>query len=276
MTAPEADLMTTCPGDVEELAAFIDGRLTSERRARVVEHLATCADCRDIVMTADEFAVAEGAVPSNVVRGKFFQRVAIPAAAAAAIVTGLFLGPLGKSGMEKLVAAAEHEKVRPIAARFSADFPYRDHRVNRGGGEPEPLDEFAMDGTAAEVAQVDDNDSAKKLHAAGVALLYLEADYHDEAVKRLEQAAKKRPNDAAILTDLSAAYSAVGKGALALQTADRALAIEETPVAVWNRAVALDVLRRDADAEVAWRRYLQLDPASEWAAEIEQDLKLRQ
>lgn len=267
MTASETDLMTTCPVDIEELAAFIDGRLTTERRARVIEHLDTCADCRDIVMTADE--AAEASLTPNVVHGTFWKR-ALPAAAAAAIVTWLFLGPFNQSGMEKLVAAAENEDKRPIEARFSADFPYRDHSAYRGGGEAEPPDEYAMEAAAAKVADVGDGASAKKLHAAGVAWLHLETipDHKEIAVQKLEKAAAKQPSDVAILTDLSAAYLATNKADRALDAANRALVIKKSPAALWNRAYALQILRRVPEARAAWAAYLQVDPSSQWATEV--------
>lgn len=269
MTAPETDLMTDCPIDIEELAAFIDGRLTPERRAQVIEHLDTCADCRDIVMTADQYARTEKPA-DNVVRGRFGRRTAIPAAAAAAaIATWLFVGPLSRSGMETLVAASASMKQRPIAARFSADFPHKDYPRMRGNGEPEPVLESTPPPDAYKVANVGKYASAKRLHAAGVALMMLdEPHFHEQAVKTLKRAAAKRPNDPEILTDLSAAYEAVRQSQLALETADRALAIKETPAAIWNRATALESLRQDDKAREAWNRYLQLDPSSEWAAEV--------
>ncbi|HEX8410414.1 MAG TPA: zf-HC2 domain-containing protein [Thermoanaerobaculia bacterium] len=270
MTAPETDLMTDCPVDIEELAGFIDGRLTSERRARVVEHLDTCADCREIVMTADEMAIAEASVAPNVVRGKFWKR-ALPAAAAAAMMTWLFVGPLNKSGMEKLVAASENEPERASDARFSAAFPYRDYSPTRGG--PEPRGEYAMEAAAADVADVSDGASTKKLHAAGVAWLHLDEipGHKKVAIQKLEEAAAKRPRDVAILTDLSAAYIADGQAGRALDAANRALVIAKTPAALWNRAYALQTLRRVPEARAAWDAYLQVDPFSQWATEVREE-----
>jgi tetratricopeptide (TPR) repeat protein len=277
MTASETDLMTTCPVEVEELAAFIDGRLTSERRARVLEHLDTCADCRDIVMTADEVAIAEASAAPNVVHGRFWKR-ALPAAAAAAMATWLFLGPFSDGGMKKVVAASETFAERPIAARFSANFPHKPHRPKRGPSHAtEPSDVTFTPPAIYEVVDVDEGASAKKLHAAGVAWMYSdEEDKVRYAIQALEQAAAKKPDDAAILTDLSAARYAAGEYELALKAADRVLAIEETPAALWNRAVALEGLRRDNEATATWNRYLQLDSNSEWAEDARGRLKLLQ
>jgi hypothetical protein len=54
----------TCP-DAETLAAFIDGRLWGAARAVVVEHIADCAECRDVVLGADELRTAEGLVAAE-------------------------------------------------------------------------------------------------------------------------------------------------------------------------------------------------------------------
>jgi anti-sigma factor RsiW len=52
--------MIACPSD-ETLAAFIDGRLKgADSRAVVVDHIADCAECRDVVVMADEVRVVEG------------------------------------------------------------------------------------------------------------------------------------------------------------------------------------------------------------------------
>lgn len=40
--------------EVDELAAFVDGQLTGDRRQRMVEHLSVCAECRDLFGEAAE------------------------------------------------------------------------------------------------------------------------------------------------------------------------------------------------------------------------------
>lgn len=270
MTASETDLMTTCPVEVEELAAFIDGRLPSDRRARVIEHLDTCADCRDIVMTADEVAIAEAQQPSNVVRGRFWTR-AIPAAAAAAMATWLFLGPLNKSGMEKLVADSASLPKRPVAGRFSADFPYHDHVVLRSGPSSEEREITSVDSIAWDLAaKAQERPTAKNLHAAGVAYLHLGPENYASAIESLKGAVAKEPRNGFILNDLAAAYLADGNAAAALETAERALAIDKSPSALWNRAYALQTLGRTPQARAAWDAYMKVDPSSPWATEVKE------
>ena len=65
MTAPM--LMTDCPTD-ETLAAYVDDRLDAATRLKVTEHLATCGDCRELVMMASDFqAETEMPAPEPVV-----------------------------------------------------------------------------------------------------------------------------------------------------------------------------------------------------------------
>lgn len=270
MTAPEPDLMTTCPVDIEELAAFIDGRLSPERHAQVIEHLDTCLDCRDIVMTADQVAIAEGQQPPNVVRGRFWARVIFPAAAAAAIVALVFFGPFSQSGMERLVADSANLAKRPVAGRFSADFPYHDHSAFRSGGEERavtPVDTAAWN----LAAKAQDSPTAKNLHAAGVAYLHLGPENYGRALASLEAAVAKEPRNPAMLNDLAAAYLAMDNGAAALKTADRSLVIEKSPAALWNRAYALQILGRVPQARAAWEAYLKADPSSPWAVEVNEE-----
>ena len=263
MNAPEWNAMTDCP-ELEDLAALHDGRLTEENRARVLEHVATCGACQDMLVELDAYAVEEK--PANVVQGRFGWKAFPPAVAAAAVAVFVFLGTR-PSGMEKLVAASENVRERRVEARFSADFPYRNYSPNRGP-QDEQLNEYAMDSAAADVAGDATARSAKKLQAAGVAYLFLGPQDRQHAVPILVKAAEKQPNDPAILNDLAAAYLATGDDGSALKTADRSLAIQKTPAALWNRALALQGLERNAEAIAAWNQYLQVDPNSPWANEV--------
>jgi tetratricopeptide (TPR) repeat protein len=264
MTAPDTRAMSNCP-DNERLATFIDGRLRGEERKAVLEHIANCAECREIVMVADEVASSE-AREENVVRGRFKPRMILPAAAAAAMVTVLFLGPFRDNDMEKLAKAAGKLDKRVTAARFSADFPYRSQRTLRSGDEAE-LD-YEVGEVASEVAaKAEKKQNAGNLHAAGVAYLLLGPTYLDRAVQALEAANAKNPRNAAVLNDLSAAYIADGNYERALQTASESAALQDTEAAAWNRAFSLRYLGRTDQEKAAWQHYLQLDPDSEWAKE---------
>jgi tetratricopeptide (TPR) repeat protein len=104
----------------------------------------------------------------------------------------------------------------------------------------------------------------------------------DRAITILEAASQQQPTSATILNDLSAAYlvlaernqsnSDAGRG---LATANRALEIERLmPEALFNRALALQILGMTDDARTAWQSYLTIDDRSGWADEARARLRL--
>lgn len=100
------------------------------------------------------------------------------------------------------------------------------------------------------------------------------------AIKALEDASRSRPDDARMLSDLSAAYyvRAEREGrkedyTQALDTARRAVDLYPTlPEARFNLALATEQAASAADARSAWNAYLQLDPTSPWATEARRHL----
>ena len=260
MSAAGFDDVTHSP-DLQELAAFYDGRLSGAARDRVVEHLASCPVCTDILEGVHDFETEEAG--STVVRGRFGWKAWVPAAAAAAIAVAVVLS-MRPTGMERLEGAWAHLDERPTGARFSGDFSYRKKTTFRGGGKER--NELAAQAEAFDVAaRAMQRKTAENLHAAGVAYLITgNSEYRDDAVALLEQAAAKE-RTAAVLTDLSAAYYAASRYQEALGAADDALKLERTPAALWNRALALEAL--GGDARTAWNDYLAVDRDSEWANE---------
>src|SRR5437868_5137423 len=76
------------PSD-ETLAAYIDGRLDEETRRQVVEHMADCAECLDVLQVSREMPAA------SAMRNVLWPRnVLFGLAAAAAIGAVLLLTPL--------------------------------------------------------------------------------------------------------------------------------------------------------------------------------------
>jgi len=281
-----AIFMQTCPNE-ETLAAFVDGRLNEQARLQLTEHLVECGDCRDIVMTASDYGVAAGeaepAPKGEVVRGRFRKRVLGPLVAAAAIAALMFGIPsirerlLGKSGMEALVEAADSLPERTTDARLSGNFAYRDYRPKRGGGEDQPIGEqpkgeYLVLIAASRIAErAEKNASPKNLHELGVAHILINDEDKDAAVQALERAASTSPVSGDVLTDLAAAYLTRGKkgdAERAYDAATKAWTIKQTPAAAWNRALALEMLERKAEAMDAWRKYVELDPASGWSKEV--------
>jgi hypothetical protein len=273
-----AVVMETCPNE-ETLAAFIDGRLDEKSRLDVLEHVANCGDCRDIVVTGADLAVMDGQLPEKVAASRFASRVLMPFAAAAAIAALIFgVTPirerlLGKSGMPALVEAADSLPERTTEARLSGDFAHRDFSPKRGNDDkPDP--EYRVYAAAARIAErAEKNPNAKNLHELGVAHILLKEG--QPAIEALERAVSKGPVTAELLTDLSAAYLMHHDAKRAHAMASQAWQLKQTPTTAWNLAVTLQALD-DPRAVAAWRKYLELDPTSAWATEATRHLSYLQ
>lgn len=105
----------------------------------------------------------------------------------------------------------------------------------------------------------------------------------DEAVRLLQEAHGKAPDDPRILNDLAAALLAVHQATgdpwsaiEALEIALRAERLEPTLPVLFNKALALEALGARSRAIAAWDRYLAADRDSGWAQEAsERQAKLK-
>jgi hypothetical protein len=280
---------TGFPSD-ETLAAFIDGRLDAETRAKVIAHMTGCSECYSVFLSATELPSRAAARDSWRPRRAW---IAVATATVAAGVACVFLvTPVRdrvlhrENGMEALAKAAPAQ--RTIAGRISG-FPYQPPAPVMRGTKFDPLQnpENASLLTAAAVVQrsVAARRTAANLHASGVANLLLGKDdvaidtLHEalltETGQRTIAAAIAESDDVALLNDLSAALSnraiakrrALPDAVEAVRCADRALRIGRTSEAVWNRAIAVEALNGRGHAMTAWHDYLAIDETSGWAAE---------
>jgi CHAT domain-containing protein/tetratricopeptide (TPR) repeat protein len=275
------------PSD-ETLAAYIDGRLDEETRKRVVEHMAECEECFDVVMGAGESRSAITPLSSH--SRTFLRRpyIIIPAAAAAAIAVIVSFQLLQRvpsrktTGIAALAAAAP--QYRNIEGRLSG-FPYRAMKQPTRGRTEDDTDNWRLLGVAAEVkAAADAKPSVENLHALGVS--YLLAGHWTEAIQKLESAVERdshesdvhqaieKTTNGQLLNDLSAAYLAAARHnrepariVAAVECADRAWGIARSPEATWNRAMAYEAMHLREKARGAWQEYLRLDPSSSWSEE---------
>lgn len=279
--------MTRCPND-ETLAAFIDGRLDGVDRQQVVQHLAECSVCREIVLMAGEVGMADGIdAPQNVIRPRFGQRWIAPAAVAAglAIVAVLSRGWIESQwtgGMSDVVAAYEEAEKRQVHSRLSG-FPYKPRKsVNRGPGDGGALQDPAswpLEQEQSKLEAVKSERSWREYRALAAARL-LNGD-RQGAVEAIEKAVPLAPENAAVANDLAAAYverarrnpTHSGYVHSAISAAERAWVLERTPAAAWNRALAFGIAGRKAEAKKGWEEYLKLDPSSEWASEAQENLR---
>ncbi len=293
MTASTETTMN-CPTE-ETLAAFVDGRLNGEARRRVVEHMASCGECRDVAVMTAEIASAErlaGDAP-NVTR--FRPRAKSWAAAliaAAAIV--LVFGPAlldrtsGSNGIPTLIQASTTLDRRPVDGRLTG-FPHSPKPARYRGQEDESSTLMNL-AVAQVLADTAGKSRVRDLHAAGVALLFQRKP--DDAVRTLEHAVQQSTGsndlrtaiettrESALLSDLSAAYyeRSIATGApndvtAALDAANRAWQLEQTPEIAWNRAIALS---HYSGGEAAWDDFLRINTDPAWREEAErrkEDLK---
>jgi len=289
------------PSD-ETLAAFIDGRLDEETRQRVTEHMSDCGECHSILLAANEFRGEDerrGSRPAAaVVPFRRWLAVAATLSAAAAIAAIIFLTPLRDRLLPSRGLMVQLAESQPAKRKFSgrlAQIPYRPFESpTRGVADDDPLkqtDDDTLKFTARRVAvEAEQHPTAANLHAVGAA--YLMLGRWDDAVRQMERAvmadadarnmadAIRTSRSAALLTDLSAAYSArarelqqAGDRVAAVNAATRAWQIEKNPVTAWNRAVALEALPPSRDDVVkAWRDFLAISDSKEASAEATSEL----
>ena len=285
---------TGFPSD-ETLAAFIDGRLDAETRAKVIAHMTTCSECYSVFLSATE-------VPSRAASREAWRPrrawIAVAAATlAAGIACALLITPIRdrilhrEDGMAALAKAAPAQ--RTIAGRISG-FPYQPQASVMRGSKSSPLQNPANASLLTAAAGVQRSVAARRtaanLHASGVANLLL--GNNDVAIDTLHEAllaetgertvaaAIAESDDVPLLNDLSAALSnratntrrPIPDAVEAVRCAERAWRIGGTPEAAWNRAVAAEALNGRGHAMTAWHDYLAIDATSPWAAEARKRL----
>src|SRR5262245_25175742 len=261
----------TCPS-LETIGAFVDGRFKDREREVIAEHLATCETCYFVFSEAARTRVAtepQGEVVPFTPR-RITWKIAAGLAAAATIVLAVNVwqrsGPNAEeralNGLVNAVGTA-----RTIEPRMTGGFPYAPVRGPvRGASNVE----LAPD-TRIAIAEIEKSFAARPV-AATAAMVSGDA---LRARLILELMARKSPNDAKVLSDLSAAYLALAEtnnskedASRALAAANRALEIERLmPEALFNRALALQLSGLKEDAKTAWQAFLTIDDRSGWADE---------
>ena len=284
MTTPM--LMTEHPTE-QLLAEFIDDKLDTAALPAVTDHLASCGECREIVLLAHDYQVSEE--PANVTRGTFGKQPWLPALglAAAAAIAIVVVQPSWLFGpkLDDLVAAARTETERPSDGRLAGGFAFSKQPSTMRGAQEGDFGNVELLTLADKLQNRDDS------HLRGLSLLLIAKTPQDveEAVKQLNaayEAASGEKRDA-IAIDLAAALFAHARRSNDRdQDYARALALSndvlkrqpQSAEALWNRAVALDAIslqeyespQKKADAIRAWDDYRKVDSSSEWAQEARQ------
>jgi CHAT domain-containing protein/tetratricopeptide (TPR) repeat protein len=197
-------------------------------------------------------------------------------AVAAAVLIAVIAFPLLKrrnDPIARLIALAPASS-RIVEPRLSGGFAWAPYRgPMRSTDSAADAERLKLGGAAGDaIARAQRDRGAEAQHAAGVAMLLVEKP--EMAAARLEPSARAS-HDAKTWSDLAAArYAAavqLGQPSLlprALAAADEALRIDERlPEALFNRALILERMGLALEARRAWKRYLEADPTSPWAAE---------
>lgn len=283
MTTPAT--MTNCPTE-ETLAAFIDGRLEGDASKRVIEHIAGCVQCRDIVNAARELE-SEGVVEPGNVRQFPPRRSYVPSviAAIAASIIVLALIPqvrewvrfTSKVGFAPVKTAYPSIEERRVESRLSG-LPYKKLKPRFRGKNEEADDLLDMMIVADKLERAASKDYWKEQHQ--LALAQINIGNRKEALHAIELAEQQAggASDAGFLNDAAAVYLECAQGgppedrARALKAAERAWARAKTPESAWNRALAYEMNNKTAEAVAAWNGYLAMDRTSEWAKEAQHHL----
>ena len=275
------------------LAAFTAGRLGAEDRRPLIEHVAACGTCKELVLAAGDIQAWRSAtLPADEKWTFSARRLALVAALVAwALLAMRYRASLerrlfSRSDMEAVVTASALLDVRPSLARLSADFPYRPaKRPVRGSdvdaaGEPGSGEVWSL---ITRFLGTGEPASLDRRHALGVS--YLLVGKLKLAVKTLEETiqsevserggvveAIRRSRNPALLNDLAATYETMAErqgdqksGPMALEAAQRAWKLDRTPQIAWTRAVIIDAYHLREPSVAAWRDYLALEPRSEWS-----------
>jgi tetratricopeptide (TPR) repeat protein len=281
MTAPEM----MHPSE-ETLAAFMEGRLEQAARKQVLQHLdmEDCGECREALLLVAEVDAVEHVIehPTNVEPIPFWKRLWIPLVAAATVVVLLLAVWPPQSEVQRIAKATEGLQFRISEARLSVDDPYRPKAtVMRGPKkDTEAASNLQFLEAAMRLEERSRGDAIDRLQAIAAVRLYLGDT--DLALQSLEEALKRADAEklapkrkAAILNDLAVAHLQSSGGTdernliAALDTIERARALDESPSIAWTRAVLLEAVHQKDAALRAWQDYLRLDPASAWATEAQ-------
>jgi CHAT domain-containing protein len=170
---------------------------------------------------------------------------------------------------------------RAFLPRLSVDIAYRGCTEQRRSGETLARHVCGDDPLPAEALALLENgrqggEDPSDAHAA--ALLDMQSATGTEALDRAVRTLQARAGAAApagLLADLAAAYllraertQAPRDLLLALEAAERAVAADaKHPAALFNRALAVEGLHLNGEADAAWRAYLAADGGTPWARE---------
>jgi tetratricopeptide (TPR) repeat protein len=292
------DLLLATEDDL--IDAYLGGAIVGRERERFEAHflphperrekLRFAAAFRDYVSTSAAESPREEAdiraLPGRRKLQASFPVVWLAAAAVIIIAVGLaswrifFHEPGANGGVAALNNA--YREQRPVESRISS-LDYAPFSVTRGGDDGKS-DYVARDRARALIhEEAAEHPGARSYHDLG--RLYLAGHEFDKAIEQLDKALRLDDKNAALHSDLGAAYMerAIAGGGepnpgdltRGLEYLDQAIRLDDSLLAAYfNRALCLQRMNASTPAVQAWEDYLKKDSDSEWAKEAERNLRL--
>jgi hypothetical protein len=288
-------LMTHHPTE-ETLAAYVDNQLDSTTRAAVTEHLASCGECRGIVLMATDYQAEEE--QAKVAHGAFGRRgwmAAVAGLATAAVVTVVVVRQRPwLPDLEDVKVAAKYQQFRASDGRLAGGFDWAQPQGTSRGGASDSPDTSTVSNDARMLQIAADLEDAKSAdsHLVGITRLSCAQTFDGKekremimsAVELLEKAydgADPSQRDsfaidfsAGLLERARWSANPEADNVRALELANQVLSRHQnSPEALWNRAFALENLNRENEAVNAWNDYLKVDGNSKWADEAKEHIR---
>jgi cytochrome c-type biogenesis protein CcmH/NrfG len=286
-----------CPSD-DELLDVAAGLLSDERARPITQHAAACAHCgpllreflEDMAPPGEQTVAEIAAIASPEWQREVAHRLAGPApapevkrrrlpawifglatAAVAAIVAGVIAWPAWQLHLANEMTLEAYADKRQIDFQLPGA-PYAPIHRERGASiasSPALAEAESLTASGVEAHPGD----PKWLAARGrVELVGLD---YSRAIEDLEAAAPKLPNASGVQIDLAAAYFLRGQAKQSNADFEKAYdllsgVIQTQPnnaIAIFNRALTAQALKKTDQASADWERYLQLNPSGPAADE---------
>ena len=266
--------------DAELIASYVDGRTTVAERALVEAHLATCEDCYFVFSETVREQAQKGDIPGTFEWRRWAPRVAAGFAAAAVLILAVTFGTVYYSRPTDLPIAlntldAATGPYRPFEPRVTALPTYR-QLVPTMRSVTQAVETSPALREAAAIVEKAAASGTSAQERRALAAMYFAQGQATRAIEVLTPLASSA-NDPALLNDIAAAYlsrGAEGDAKYALDLLERAVSVAPTRTEAWfNLGLAAEKTGQRSRAEEAWKKYLELDPSSQWAEEARRHLE---
>lgn len=242
------------------LAAFVEGNVDGKELTALTSHLIDCEECQGVVRAGAEFQRELGH-DQKTAHPLSLRKWLIAAMLLLAVVAALPIYRWQTDPLRHVQGTSRRIEAQLTKIRYA---PFQPARRSSSEMLPEAL--------AHLWERVRTERSAGNLHR--LALGELANGHVRTGHDLLVEALSLEPQNPEILSDLAAAQFGLHNVAEAAENSARALEIDRTLApAAFNWALALQTLAIDSSATRAWRRYLELDTASEWANEARSRLE---